>query len=433
MPEFQQGLLRNIAFHWHTCPHRFAGIHQLTGWLASFVCLVLVTHAVCFSPVQAQSNFANLESLSLDSRIVALLSPSRAVDYNTNPFRPVNDTSLDYYGSGDASGDNVLDWTDYDMILSGLFHNDRADITGDGGVSYDDAAALAEYLNSNIPLPSNWLSFEAEPAAEQARLAWLEKMIDVDRTDTLHGLPNWDCDQFTAQTMLNLFGFERPIDKESSAHEYLPYGPKDRFNLPVYTVVIYSPLISHALNAVLIGDHLTDFYHWYFFEPQNDLPASPGGWNMPTDECLIWILATFWSMNGQDMEARNLIVQWEIDSGIPILLDHDTNLVQMRETMIALDVEESEQAPINSYTLHQNYPNPFNPTTQIDFELKRRSHVKLTVFNVLGQVMDVLKDERSSRGKGSVVWDGADFASGIYFYRLETENFVETRKMVLLK
>lgn len=366
-------------------------------------------------------------------RISALLSPSRAVDYNTIPFLPVNDTTLDYYGSGDASGDNILDWTDYDMILTGLVHNDRADITGDGGVSYDDADLLADYLEYNTALSSNWLSLEAEPAAKQARLAWLEKMIDIDRTDTLHGLPGWDCNHFAGQTMLNFFGYERLVDKQSSAHDYLPYGPKDRFNLPVYVVIVYSPLISHALNAVLIGDHLLDFDDWYFFEPQNDLPATIGGWNMPANNCTVWILATFWSRQGNEEEARNIIAKWSINEGAAALLWYDTNLVQMRETIIALDVEGGEVAPLYDYTLQQNYPNPFNATTQIEYELERHSHVKLTVFNVLGQVMDVLKDERSSRGRGSVIWDGADFASGVYFYRLETDTISETRKMVLLK
>jgi hypothetical protein len=424
MPEFQQGLLRNIA----------SG--RFIRWLArhvSVVCLAWVILVPVLPSAIASSVSMIPGGATVNSRIAALLSPSRAVDYNTNPFRPVNDNHLNYYGSGDISGDNTLDWTDYDMILSGLFHNDRGDMTGDGGVSYNDAELLADHLNYNTPLPSDWLGFEAEPAAEQTRLAWLTKMIDIDRTDTLHGLSDWDCDQFTAQTMLNLFGFERAIDKASSAHDYLPHGPKDRFNLPVYTVVIYAPVISHALNAVLIGDHLTDFDDWYFFEPQNDLPASIGGWNMPADDCLIWILATFWSMGGQDIEARNVIVQWEINGGAAALLWHDTSLVQMRETMIALDVEDGIAAPALDFTLSQNYPNPFNATTQIEFELQRHSHVKLTVFNVFGQVMDVLKNECSSRGRGSVVWDGADFASGIYFYRLETENFTETKKMVLLK
>ncbi len=107
--------------------------------------------------------------------------------------------------------------------------------------------------------------------------------------------------------------------------------------------------------------------------------------------------------------------------------------------VIASDVElyGGENRP-TSFTLSQNYPNPFNPRTQIRFDLPVRTHVSLTVFNVLGQQVNALVDEVLPRGQYVVDWDGADqsgsaVSSGIYFYRIEAETFTETRKMVLLK
>jgi len=154
---------------------------------------------------------------------------------------------------------------------------------------------------------------------------------------------------------------------------------------------------------------------------------------MPANDCTVWILATFWSRLGNEEEARNVIAQWSINEGAAALLWYDTNLVQTRETMIALDVEDGTAAPSFDYTLSQNYPNPFNATTQIEFELKRCSHVNLTVYDVMGRIVSVLMDGSQSRGVGSVIWDGADFASGVYFYRLEIDAISETKKMVLLK
>jgi len=91
-----------------------------------------------------------------------------------------------------------------------------------------------------------------------------------------------------------------------------------------------------------------------------------------------------------------------------------------------------------AFELFQNYPNPFNPETQIRYDLPVSGHVKLTVYNVLGQKTRILVDEIQDAGYKSVIWDGKDeagqdVASGIYFYKIEATSFEKTKKMVLLK
>ena len=94
-----------------------------------------------------------------------------------------------------------------------------------------------------------------------------------------------------------------------------------------------------------------------------------------------------------------------------------------------------ELIPSNlTFTLSQNYPNPFNPTTNIVYTLPRKEHVKLTVYNILGQEVATLVDEEKSPGEYTVTFDGSGLPSGFYFYRLYTAGGVsETRKMILLK
>ncbi|MEW6411959.1 MAG: S8 family serine peptidase [Candidatus Zixiibacteriota bacterium] len=87
----------------------------------------------------------------------------------------------------------------------------------------------------------------------------------------------------------------------------------------------------------------------------------------------------------------------------------------------------------NEYGLGQNYPNPFNPTTEIFFSLPENSRVKLEVFNIRGQRVTTLADGMYTAGQHSVTWDASSVASGVYFYRLETDNFVDQKKMLLLK
>jgi hypothetical protein len=91
-----------------------------------------------------------------------------------------------------------------------------------------------------------------------------------------------------------------------------------------------------------------------------------------------------------------------------------------------------------SYHLAQNYPNPFNPVTYISYQLPENTKVKLKIYNITGQLVKVLVDELQRGGYYNIKWDGRDdkgntVSSGLYIYRLETRNFICTKRMVLLK
>jgi len=85
------------------------------------------------------------------------------------------------------------------------------------------------------------------------------------------------------------------------------------------------------------------------------------------------------------------------------------------------------------YALAQNYPNPFNPSTDISFALPNAGKVKLVVYNVLGQEVVTLVDQHMDAGNHTVTFEADDYASGVYFYRLNAERYSKTLKMMLLK
>jgi hypothetical protein len=86
------------------------------------------------------------------------------------------------------------------------------------------------------------------------------------------------------------------------------------------------------------------------------------------------------------------------------------------------------------FGLDQNCPNPFNPVTTINYQLPINSEVDLSVYNILGQKVATLVSKKQPAGQYEVQWDANGFASGVYLYRLETDNgFIETKKLVLLK
>lgn len=86
-----------------------------------------------------------------------------------------------------------------------------------------------------------------------------------------------------------------------------------------------------------------------------------------------------------------------------------------------------------SFRLNQNYPNPFNPTTRIQFELTRAQHVKVDIYNVMGKLVTCLTDRRYDAGSHILQWQPSCLSSGVYFLRLEAEESILYRKMMLLK
>ena len=85
------------------------------------------------------------------------------------------------------------------------------------------------------------------------------------------------------------------------------------------------------------------------------------------------------------------------------------------------------------YTLEQNYPNPFNPITTIRYGIPESVHVRLEVYNTIGQRIKVLVDEEKQAGYHQVIFNANDLASGVYFYRLQAGNYTTMKRAVLLR
>lgn len=96
-------------------------------------------------------------------------------------------------------------------------------------------------------------------------------------------------------------------------------------------------------------------------------------------------------------------------------------------------VEQVNNLNPNKFYLYQNYPNPFNAETKIRFSLPENSNVSLKIYNVLGEEIETLVNDYLTKGQYEINWNAFKYSSGIYFYRLQTDKWVETRKMVLLK
>ncbi|MCH7964261.1 MAG: T9SS type A sorting domain-containing protein [Bacteroidetes bacterium] len=96
------------------------------------------------------------------------------------------------------------------------------------------------------------------------------------------------------------------------------------------------------------------------------------------------------------------------------------------------EIEVEVNGPL-TFALEQNYPNPFNPSTLIKYSVPENGSVKLSVYNLVGEEVSVLVNQEVDAGFYEATFNAADFPSGIYFYKLQSDSFVETKKMVLMK
>jgi dienelactone hydrolase len=112
----------------------------------------------------------------------------------------------------------------------------------------------------------------------------------------------------------------------------------------------------------------------------------------------------------------------------------DLTLAFLKSKVLTTAVSSGPVSEVSQkFTLAQNYPNPFNPSTCIEFELPRISQVSLSVYDILGREVSILVNERRNAGVHEVKFDGSNIASGVYFYRIQAGDFVQTKKLMILK
>ncbi|NOZ04636.1 MAG: T9SS type A sorting domain-containing protein, partial [FCB group bacterium] len=177
------------------------------------------------------------------------------------------------------------------------------------------------------------------------------------------------------------------------------------------------------------------------------LSSSPEnrGWIEVSDDSLNWVaLDSFINQDARGiisprytlddfLQRSNVYVRFRIapeNGAISLVLDD----VFLHSDSISIPRPEPPAPPLpERVRLHQNYPNPFNPMTTIRYELPEATPVRLAVYDLLGREVAVLVDQQQEPGIKEVVWNASQMASGIYFYRLTTDQVQITRKMVVLK
>jgi hypothetical protein len=226
-------------------------------------------------------------------------------------------------------------------------------------------------------------------------------------------------------------------------------SPNGNLNWKFYTDANKEPFASLGNNGlVYVNDGLNMMYvldisgniKWYFKLAQEkiagdnfqDLYEEIFGVPMVTDNNLIFLRTTFgqFYMFKDDYKSdldESLVPQWATFKGSNKRTGN--RISDFPSTINNSTINEL----VKTFELKQNYPNPFNPTTKIKYMLAEKSKVNIKVFDILGKEIVELVNEVKDFGSNETIFDASNLPSGVYFYRIRTENFIDTKKMILLR
>ncbi len=208
-----------------------------------------------------------------------------------NPFIQPNDSTLNWYGSGDVNNDNIVNGQDLTMlneIIAGTYSNpsdtrlkDRADVNGDEIINSQDRQLLENKLNGSLSyLPGEWNKLKTREERED----WLEKMLAIDLVSEISPFPGWACLQYSDQTYINFHGVASSTDISKFLEVY-PYdfSNNGRFNMPLYEAITSdydsegNLIGGHAMNTIILGDYALGWNSLCNIEPQFDqINIQPG-------------------------------------------------------------------------------------------------------------------------------------------------------------
>ncbi len=344
--------------------------------------------------------------------------PSGQVDRQTNVSADNHVTLYEGGGGlarGDTNGDGVVDISDAIRILNYLYRGGSApnplwtgDANSDGVVDLTDAIYILNYLyrGGTPPLAGK----RDDPPANAARLTGglsRAKIGLVLKTDLAKIMPQ-SSDRI--REILVAAKFDRNV---AGVHLEIEFDPADVTMLePVLTSITEDFQLFSGTEGGLLKIGIVDL------TAERSLPAGEG-------EVVILKVKT------KDFSSIRIKKAVLVD-------ENATAIVPEVSPGLNLSLTEQTQSQPERFSLSPNYPNPFNPTTSIGYALPQDAHVRLTVYNMLGQKVATLVDEQQSAGYKTVLWKGADengeqVASGVYFYRLEADEYSEVNKMMLVK
>lgn len=328
-----------------------------------------------------------------------------------------------------ATGATIVEYTGSSIMLYGGFHGMSSAVATDiaGGAHLHSGAVNA---NGSVEIPLN-LTLSSEDTA--GVFVASENMFDLSEEQ--------ETALFAGGTYINI---HTTVFTGGELRGQVLFSPN------TYPAMVSLTAPENGVSLTLDGESSTAFEATW--ESSSDADNN--------DIAYIWQLAT-------DVEFSNIIVNANVgsdamfsttygvldsllnDLGIEIgntttvyhrvvvtdgsdEMESEPRTAMMERGTVTSNEEDHPDQP-NTFALNQNYPNPFNPTTNITFSIEKAGQVSVTIYNMLGQQVGVLLNERLTAGSHTLEFDASALSSGIYIYRLKAGNNTKTKKMTLIK
>ena len=227
----------------------------------------------------------------------------------------------------------------------------------------------------------------------------------------------------------NNFDFGYSIHSDSTSVWITGVTSSNNFPLQTLSGAYNQTTLGGGTDAFIIKLNTSGIINWstYYGGSGDDHGSS-----IHTDGTNVWATG---NSNSSDLPLQNLTGAYNQTANAG---NTDAYILKLSASAIGINLISSEIPA--TYSLNQNYPNPFNPTTVISFQLTIAGQTTLKVYDILGKEVATLVNEKLNPGTYGVSFDGSNYSSGVYFYKLaivdplrRTDNFVETKKMILNK
>lgn len=378
----------------------------------------------------------NVKWIGTDSGIVKIDGNNWTI-YNTNnsplPTNRAGVNAIDRYnnywittaGYGLIKYDGFNHWIIYDTTNSGIPTNNISDVKIDGdnikwlgtfdkGIAKFDDTIWVNFDTSNSGIPDNW----ARTIAIEGHIKWIGT-FSLFGGMAKYNDSNWVIYNISNSGIPGNTIYDIKIDEWGLKWIGFHFGKGvGKYNSILNSWIVYnthnSGLPDGYVQCILTQNHIK----WF---------GTAGG-GLARFNDTNWIVYDPSNSPIPSYSIRTL----ELDSLSNLWISTPGGLAVYNENGIIGINNQSENAPVN-FVLYQNYPNPFNPVTKIDFALPRISNVKLVVYDVLGREVQVLINSRMNPGYHSYNFTASELPSGVYFYRLVCDGFIDTKKMTLIK
>jgi hypothetical protein len=286
------------------------------------------------------------------------------------------------------------------------------DFTGNVNVEYSvNNGSNWVTIQNNVPATNRFINFSVPyiPTTTQARLRVYESgnSANGDQSDSV----------FQIRPVFNTFSVYDPPQLHRT---YVSSGDTSQINFK-FTSTGTLPEIR---------------YKWYLSTLNNAFIYNKFSDNSGTDStCGVsyHILDSLVSSWGASSVGDSLRVKWYVKAYTELDSQQTNNSFLITFVRSVIGIEPISTVIPGDFFVNPNYPNPFNPATKIKFGLPKSAFVKMSVYDILGREVAVLVNEQLQAGEFQADWNASNFPSGIYFYRIEADNFVKTAKMMLIK